>query len=178
MDLFKQYVIIHFEFLYQLGYRVLEEPFDTIVSFQGESNRIDVEFSETGYEITCQFIDNKNFSLQDAILYMSIGEYKGLYQVSSRTEIEKGVIYLSKVIKKFFDKIDISNHLNFNKIFLFKVDRHEKALKDYYLKTDIKKAEDFWERKEYAKAQELFDKYKEFLTKSQFKKLEYIKNHT
>ena len=149
MDLFKQYVRIHFEFLHQLGYRILEEPFDTIVSFQEESNQIDVEFSETRYEITCQFIDNenKNFSLQDAILYMSIGDYKGLYQVSSRGEIEKGVIYLSKVMKNLFDKIDISNHLNFNKIFLFKVDRHEKALKDYYLKTDIKKLRIFGNEK-------------------------------
>lgn len=180
MDSFKQYVRIHFEFLYQFGYRILEESSDNIVSFQGESNRLDVEFSEIGYEITCHFIDNENkiFSLQDAILYMPIGKYKGLYQVSSRVEIEKGVICLSKVIKILFDKIDISNHLNFDKIFLFKVETHEKALKDYYLKTDIRMAEEFWERKEYTKAQELFDKHKDFLTKSQFKKLEYIKNHT
>lgn len=127
MDSFKQYVRNYFEFLYQFNYRILEESSDNIVSFQGESNRLDVEFSEIGYEITCQFIDeeNKNFSLQDAILYMSIGEYKGLYQVSNRTEIKKGVIYLSKVIKILFDKIDVSNHLNFDKIFCLRL-RHMK----------------------------------------------------
>lgn len=108
MGLLKNIVEIHFKFLYQFGYKILEKTPNNVMSFQGKNNRLDVEFSETDYEITCQFIDNENqtFSLQDALSYVFIFEYKGMYQVSSKTEIENGVIYLSKAIKLLFEKIN------------------------------------------------------------------------
>lgn len=43
---------------------------------------------------------------------------------------------------------------------------------------DIKKAEYYWRNKEYTRAGELFEKHVGGLTKSQIKKLEYIKKHS
>ena len=50
-------------------------------------------------------------------------------------------------------------------------------LEEYYLKSDLNKAEDYWNSKEYDKAKELFEKNIEKLSKSQLKKLELIRKH-
>lgn len=42
---------------------------------------------------------------------------------------------------------------------------------------DIKRAENYWNNKEYAKAGELFEKHFDSLSNTQLKKLEYIKKH-
>ena len=48
-------------------------------------------------------------------------------------------------------------------------------LEKYYIENDLKKAEAYWKKKEYDKAKELFEKYLDNLSKTQLKKLEYIK---
>ena len=50
-------------------------------------------------------------------------------------------------------------------------------LEEYYLESDLNKAEDYWNSKEYDKAKELFEKNIEKLSKSQLKKLELIRKH-
>ena len=42
---------------------------------------------------------------------------------------------------------------------------------------DLKRAEDYWNKKEYKKAKVLFEKHFDSLTQIQIKKLEYIKKH-
>ncbi len=48
-----------------------------------------------------QFVDNcKNtFTLQDGLGYVGMKEFKGLYQIASTKEIEKGVAYLADTVK-------------------------------------------------------------------------------
>lgn len=54
---------------------------------------------------------------------------------------------------------------------------HKELLEDNYFKTDIKKAEECWKNGEYTKAQKLFEKHINSLSKAQIKKLEYIKKN-
>lgn len=91
----------HFVFLQRYGYTCLQENYEGSVSFIGKSNQINIFFSIVEYELTCQFIDETGnfFTLQDALGYVEIREYKGLYQISRREEIEKGILYLADVIK-------------------------------------------------------------------------------
>ena len=167
----------HFDFLNQFGYSILEADTADKVSFIGKNNQIDVMFSAIGYELTCQFVDNDNntFSLQDGLLYESIEEFKGLYQMASKEEFEKGVAYLAKAVKLIFQRIDVSDSLNFQKIYQFSVETRKKSLEKYYLEADLKKAEEYLANKEYDKAKELLEKNIEKLSKSQLKKLEYIR---
>lgn len=179
MSQFREFVKIHFSFLQQYGYICSEENSENVISLVGKNNRLDVMFLIVEYELTCQFVDGdkKNFSLQDGLGYENIKEYKGLYQVASKEEIEKGISYLAGAVKTLFEKIDISDDWNFQKIYQFKIDMHKELLENYYIEIDIKKAEDYWEKKEYAKAQPLFEKHISQLSKTQLKKLEYIKNN-
>ena len=79
------------------GYICTQVDKENSVSLVGKNNRIDIIFSAVGYELTCQFIDNdKNtFTLQDALRYVDIKEFNGLYQIPRKEEIEKGIIYLA-----------------------------------------------------------------------------------
>lgn len=180
MSLFNEFVRDHFSFLQQYGYICSEENSVNIVSFVGKNNQIDIIFSAIGYELTCQFVDNgKNtFTLQDGLGYVNIKEYKGLYQIASKKRIEKGIAYLADAVKILFDKINISDATNFQKIYQYRLDMHKELLKDYYVKNEIKKAEECWKNGEYAKAQELFGKHLSSLSKAQIKKLEYIRKNT
>lgn len=177
MSQFNEFVREYFSFLQQYGYICSEENSENIVSLVGKNNRIDIIFSAVGYELTCQFSDSgKNtFTLQDGLGYVNIKELKGLYQIASIKEIEKGIAYLADTVKILFDKINISDTTNFQKIYQYRLDMHMELLEDYYLKTDIKKAEECWKSGEYDKAQELFEKHINSLSKTQVKKLEYIK---
>lgn len=177
MSQFSKFVQIHFDFLYQYGYICLEEGFVDVVSFLGKNNQINIMFSAVEYELTCQFVDGnmKTFSLQDALRYATIKEFQGFYQIPSKREIEKGICYIAEAVKILFEKMDISDTSNFQKVYQFSIDLHKKLLDNYYLEKDIKKAEDYWENKEYAKAKELFEKHISYLSKMQLKKLEYIR---
>lgn len=179
MSQFRDYVINQFCYLEQWGYRVIGGEDANLVSYKGETSSIEITFSTIGYELTCQFIDNANhyFSLQDALEYETL-DYKGLYQIVSKKDMEKGISYLSCVVRTLLEKINISEPLNFQTIYQFRMDTHEKMLENYYLETDLKKAEIFWKKKEYTKAKELFEKDIEHLSLSQQKKLEYIKNRS
>lgn len=179
MNQFNEFVREYFSFLQQYGYICSEENSDNIVSFVGKNNQINIIFFPVGYELTCQFVDNnKNtFMLQDGLAYLNIKEFKGLYQISSKIEIEKGIAYLADTVQILFDKINISDTTSFERIYQYRLNMHKELLEDYYLKTDIKKAEECWKNGEYAKAQELFEKHINSLSKAQIKKLEYIKKN-
>lgn len=167
----------HFAFLQKYGYICSQADDENSVSFVGKNNRIDINFSVVGYELTCQFTDNvKNtFTLQDALGYVDIKEFKGAYQMPGKGEIEQGVIYLADVVKSLFGKIDISDIGNFQKIAQYRLDMHKVLLEDYYCKIDIKRAEEYWKNRKYSKAQELYQKHISRLSEAQTKKLEYIK---
>lgn len=179
MNQFNEFVREHFSFLQQYGYICSEEYSENTVSFVGKNNKIDIIFSAVEYELTCQFVDNnKNtFMLQDGLGYLNIKDFKGLYQISSTKEIKKGIAYLADAVQMLFDKINISDISSFERIYQYRLDMHKELLEDYYLKTDIKKAEECWKNREYAKAQELFEKHINSLSKAQIKKLEYIKKN-
>lgn len=169
----------HFAFLQRYGYICSQADNENSVSLVGKNNRIDINFSVVGYELTCQFTaDVKNtFTLQDAIRYVDIKEFNGVYQIPRKEEIEKGIIYLADVVKRLFDKIDISDTLNFQKIAQYRLDMHKELLEDYYCKIDIKRAEECWKNGEYSKTQELYEKHISSLSKAQIKKLEYIRKN-
>lgn len=179
MNQLKECVIRHFIFLNQFGYNISEATTSDKISFIGKNNQIDVIFSTIGYELTCQFVDSDNhiFSLQDGLQYESIVEFKGLYQMASKDEIEKGVIYLAEAVELLLQRIDISDSSNFQKIYQYRVETRKKLLDEYYIETDLKKAEEYWKSKEYDKAKELFEKNIEKLSRSQLMKLEYIRNN-
>lgn len=179
MDSYRKNVIGYFMFLKGLGFEVLEKTDDNIVSFQGKHNRLDVEFYPIGYEIECLFVDNNNksFWLQDGLNYIGLDEYKGMYQVANQQEIIKGVIYLARAVSILFSAVDIREQNNFNKIYLSAIANQDKLQSDYYIETDLKRADSFWDKKEYNKAQELYEKHESSLTKSQQLKLKYIKKH-
>ncbi len=179
MNQFNEFVRDYFSFLQQYGYICSDECSANIVSFVGKNNRIDIIFSVIGYELTCQFVDNsKNiFTLQDVLEYEKIKKFKGLYQIASKKDIEKGIAYLSNVVKILFDKINISDATNFQRIYQYRLDIHKELLEDYYFKMDIKKAEECWRNEEYTIAKELFEKHISNLSKAQIKKLEYIRKN-
>lgn len=177
MSWFYDFTKNHFAFLQTYGYICTQVDKENSVSLVGKNNQIVIDFSVVGYEWTCQFIDNdKNtFTLQDALRYVDIKEFNGLYQIPRKEEMEKGIIYLADAVKRLFDKIDISDTLNFQKIVQYRLDMHKELLEDYYCKIDIKRAEEFWKNGEYSKAQELYEKHICSLSKAQIKKLEYIR---
>lgn len=177
MNQFNKFVREYFSFLQQYGYICSEESTENIISLIGKNNKIEIVFSAVECELTCQFVDNgKNtFTLQDGLEYVNIKELRGLYQIVSIKELEKGIAYLADAVKPLFDKIDISDSTNFQKIYQYRLAKHMELLEDYYLKTDIKKAEKCWKNGEYDKAQELFEKHITSLSKIQVKKLAYIK---
>lgn len=177
MSQFNEFVREHFSFLQQYGYICSEKNSEDIVSLVGKDNRIDIIFSTVEYELTCQFVDgsNNSFALQDGLGYVNIKGLKGSYQIASIKDIEEGIAYLADTVKILFDKINISDIMNFQRIYQYRLEMHKERLEDYYFKTDIKRAEECWQNGEYAKAQELFEKHINSLSKAQIKKLEYIK---
>ena len=178
MNRLKECANKHFGFLNQFGYSVSEGSNADIISFIGKNNQIDVIFSLAEYELTCQFIDgdNQSFSLQEGLEYESIEDFKGLYQIASKDDIEKGIIYLAEAVKRLFERVDVSDPLNFQKIYQFGVETRKKLLEKYYSEIDLKKAEEYWSNKEYDKAKNLFEKNIKGLSESQLKKLEYMRN--
>ena len=176
MNQINKYAKIHFAFLYKFGYSLREKEDDNAISFVGEKNQIEIIFSTISYEITCHFIDNDGniFSLQDGLEYKSIQEYKGFYQIPSKGEMEKGIIYLAEAVKILFQKIDISTSFNFQKIYQFSIDTNKELLKKYYVNVELKKAESYWKGKKYTEAKELLEKNIDYLSEAQLKMLEYI----
>jgi len=159
------------------GYICSQEDDENNVRLVGKNNRIDINYSVVEYELTCQFTDDaKNvFTLQDALVYADIKEFKGLYQIPQKEEMEKGIIYLADAVRALFNRIDISDMLNFQKIVQNRLNRHKELLEDYYCKIDIKRAEENFKNKEYSKARELYEKHISRLSEAQTKKLEYIR---
>ena len=179
MNQFREYAKIYFNFLYEYGYAITEESNDNIVSFIGKSNRIEIIFSSYCHELSCQFSDNdnKSFSLQDGLEYISVQGVSGLYQMENEGGVERGLHYLAEAVKLLFVKIDISDSINFQKVYQFNLNMQKTLLEKYYLETDLKKAEDYWKKKKYVNAKALFEKNIDHLSNAQLKKLEYIKNN-
>lgn len=179
MRRFSKLVEKHFSFLGCYGYICVQDNSEESVCFAGENNQIDIIFSAIGYELTCQFVDSakNSFSLQDGLGYVEIKEFKGLYQIPSKEEIEKGIIYLADAVKSLFDKIDISDTMNFQRIYHYRLDVQKKMLEEYYFTIDIKKAEEFWKKGDYSKTQQLYERHLGSLSKVQRKRLEYIRKN-
>lgn len=179
MSQFRKSVESHFEFLNRFGYKVCNDNSSEIVNYIGRCNRIEVVYSAFHYELTCEFIDEtgNKFGLQDALDYACVSEHKGLYQIANKNEIGIGISYLAEVVKQLFEKIDISNSLDFQKIFSYSVEIQKTQLQNYYLQNDLKRAEDYWRKKDYTNARKLLEKNIDFLSSAQKKKLEYIKEH-
>ena len=53
-----------------------------------------------------------------------------------------------------------------------------KLVEEYYFKTDIKEAEECWNKGEYSRVRELYEKHIDNLSKAQIKKLQYIIKNT
>ncbi len=179
MSQFRKSVEAHFEFLNRYGYKSYNDNSLEIVSYIGRGNRIEVVYSAIHYELTCEFIDEtgNRFGLQDALDYACVSEHKGLYQIANKNEIEIGVSYLAEIVKQLFEKIDISNSLYFQKIYLYSVEIQKAQLQNYYLQNELKRAEDYWRKKDYTNVRMLLEKNIDFLSSAQQKKLEYIKEH-
>lgn len=179
MRQFNKLIETHFNFLEHYGYICTQEYSEENVRFIGESNQIDITFSTVGYELTCQFadVDKNTFSLQDGLDYVKIKEFKGVYQVPRKEEIERGIIYLADALNCFFEKICVLDTANFQKIYQYRLDMQKKLLKDYYFKIDMNKAEEYWRNGEYSKAKELYENHEGGLSKLQTKRLEYIRKN-
>lgn len=177
IKMFNELVKKYFVFLEQYGYIYEEANSTNCMNFIGKNNDIIIIFSENEYELSCQFQNKENniFTLQDALKYTDINEFKGLYQLPNKEEIEKGIIYLAEVLKILLVKIDISNNINFNKILQYKMDKCKTQLKDYYCKVDLNKAEEYWIQGDYLNAKSMYEKHINDLSKAQIKKLDYIK---
>lgn len=174
---FEECVKEHFKFLDQFGYIISEDSSVDIISFKSKNNQVGVIFSRTEHELTCNFVCGDNqVLLQEGLEYESIEGFKGFYQIANKDDIEKGIVYLAEAVKLLFDRINISEPMNFQKIYQFSIDNRKTSLEKYYLYIDLKMAEDYWKSKEYDKAKELFEKNIDKLSKSQLKKLEFIRN--
>ncbi len=67
--------------------------------------------------------------------------------------------------------VDISNSATFNKIYDFTVEKRNKALSDYYVKEELRKADSFFDKNDYYEAQRLYMKNMGCLSKVQLQKL-------
>lgn len=174
---FDELINERFVFLQSYGYKYMDENLKNSISFVGKNNSIELFFSLMDYEIICQITDaeDKSVTLQDVLEYLKIKEFKGIYQVSKKEEIEKGFYYLAEVLKYIFDKFDISETANFQILYQFRVDRQKKQLEDYYLSIEVDCADNYWRMGEYLKAQDLYEKHINNLSRTQLKKLEYIR---
>lgn len=173
---FYKFVVNYFTYFPQYGYILSNSNTDNKVVFKSKDNQIELFYSVAEYELSCQFTDNFNytFSLQDALDYLDIRDYRGIYQINSKEELESGVLFLSNIIKDLLDKVDISNSLNFQRIAQYTINVRKEMLEEYYFKKDIDEAEEHWKNKEYNTAKELYEKHNNRLAISQIRKLEYI----
>ena len=170
----------YFSFLSDYGYNIDKEKWDnsiSSISYEGCENRIKIWFSKGSYEIGYEFEDfrGNTFSLSDALEYTLLTKYKGVYQIADKECIEKGIIYIANVVQLFLETYNVSNQIYFDQIYQYKIYMADTLLEKYYIENDLKKAEAYWKKKEYDKAKELFEKYLDNLSKTQLKKLEYIK---
>ena len=162
-----------FDFLKRYGYHLIQEDSEYCITYAGNNNIV-IVYSEYSKEMYCQFEDIKTlkrFSLQDALDYQCINEFKGLYQISKNEDLYKGLLYISNVIEKVYLAVDISNAVFFDKIYDYSVEKRNKSLGDYYIKEELKKADSFFEKKNYSEAQRLYKKNMGYLSQVQSKKL-------
>jgi len=62
-------------------------------------------------------------------------------------------------VENLFEKINISDARNFQKVTQYRINMRKQLLETYHRKNDIKRAEEYWKNKEYFKAQELYEKH-------------------
>lgn len=167
-----------FTFLEDVGYSFIDANSDSNVGLKNGYCEIQIMFDVVGYELTCQFVSKGDyyFALQDALEYIPIKGLKGMYQIGDKSQMEKGVKYISDAIRRVMECVDINNNEIFNKIHQFRIEKHKELLEKYYLDTDMEKAEQLWNDKQYDKVKILYEKHKQRLTNSQKKKLECIIN--
>ena len=166
-----------FDFLERYGYRFIQENSGTCITYVGNNNRVIIIYSEYSKEIYCQFEDIKklkSFSLQEALEYICISDLKGLYQISKNEDLYKGLLYISNVIEKVYLAADISNSVTFNKIYDYSAEKRNKALNNYYVEEELRKADSLFKKNNYLEAQRLYMKNISCLSKVQLKKLKIL----
>ena len=177
---FKGNVHRAFDYLGKYGYKRVESIDESHVCYSCDNNKVYIFYSNYSYEISCYFSDcteKKSFYLQEALNYAGLNEYKGIYQYANISDIQKGIFYISSAVEKLFRNIDLSISDNFDIVFEYSQKKHEKALKDYYASEEIKKAENYWNRKMFKEALPLFKNNYIYLTKSQKKKIEIMEKN-
>ena len=154
-----------------------KEESDCCVRCVGTYYSIVFEFSQHYLEITCRFVSNDTNSfafLQEILDCWGVTSYKGIYQLSKRQDLEKGLLYLSEVLKMLFEKKNLSNPTVFRKLIKDIELRRQELLDLYYVREDIKKADLFFDNTEFEKAVILYRKHFNHLSEVQRKKLSII----
>lgn len=179
MNTLKEFCKQSFSFLSEQGYTLTSNS-DYLVNFTKNSTKIEISFDTISYELTCQFenSENKIFTLQDILSYGEFSDLKGMYQLGNKSQLLQGVKYLAGVIKVAIKKYDVTNAGIFNELYEYRLKTRETLLNQYYLETDMKKAERLWKEKKYNETKQLYEKHKDNLSKTQNKRLEYLNNNT
>ena len=167
----------HFMYLIKNGYEIFIEK-DTMVSYKKSKCEIQIMFDSISCEISSNFVWNnkKTFSLQDILDYVKIEGLRGIYQIKEKGQIELGICYLEKAIEEVLNKIDISKEREFLRVYAYRLKTRERLLKEYYIKTALIKADEYWDSKQFKKAEELYNKYFDWISETQKKRLNYIRN--
>lgn len=163
-----------FEFLTSYGYLPVQSNNDNCIIYEGENNKVIIEYTEYSLELSCQFEDKcseKSFSLQDFIKYQCIEGCKGIYQLTNINDLNKGLIYIANIIKEMYLRLDISSILNFDSVYDYTLKKRKEALDEYYINLELKKADHYWKQKEFTEACKIYAKHKKQLSKSQNKRL-------
>ncbi len=171
----------HFAFLSAYDNYLFEEDSECCVRCVGTINSILFEFSQYSLEITCRLISNDTNSyafLQEVLDYWNIEGYRGIYQLSKRQDIEKGLLYLAEVLRMLFEKKKLSNPTVFQELIKDIEYRRKELLDAYYVKEDLKLADSLLEKEEFEKAITLYRKHFDYLSEVQRKKLEIIEKRT
>lgn len=167
----------NFLFLEDIGYQLAETDNDNISIFRKEYFEIHILFDEVGYELSCSLVwgGNKYFTLQNLLDFIPRKGAVGSYQIGDKMQMEKGIKYLSDIIKNNIMYVDIQEEVKFDQIYNHLMDKQKESLKEYYFKTDMENAEQFWNSKQYGKVEALYEKYEQKLSLLQKQRLKYIK---
>lgn len=178
MNTLKELCEQSFLFLYEQGYLFVNNS-EYVVYFKKNLTEIEINFDTISYELSCQFIQKKKrmFTLQDIVSYGEFNDLKGIYQLGDKSQLLQGVKYLANVIKIVLEKYDVSNSEVFNNLYEYRLETKEKLLTQYYFDTDMDKAEKLWKEKNYDEAKIIYEKHKVDLSKTQYKRLEYLNNN-
>lgn len=179
MNILKEFCERYFSFLSEQGYTLISNS-EHVVNFRKNTTEIEIGFDTISYELSCQFKNSESemFTLQDILSYGEFSDLKGMYQLGKKDQLLQGVKYLADAIQVVIDKYDVANTEIFNELYEYRLKTRKILLNQYYLETDMKKAEQLWKEKKYNETRQLYEKHKDNLSKTQNRRLEYLNNNT